>query len=110
MINWPHAEATLDAIDAASPECGFDMSTYDCGTSRCIAGWAAHLAGLDTRKSLPTKIFDTAADFLGVPPGEAWRLFTSDAFLRENAFGVYIIDSHPSTADIRTRLKELDSQ
>ncbi len=86
MVNWDNAEKVLDAIDA-EPK-AFDMRAWQgigvCGTTRCIAGWAAHLAGWKltnqaytaTRGTMAggdyehSPVWKVAVDFLGLDVSE----------------------------------------
>ncbi len=106
MVNWDNAERVLDAIDANPDQ--FDMTAW-CGTTRCIAGWAAHLDGWKMPRIVSSvwaekdnrsdRIPEIAARFLGIDYNDAMpQLFDATAFW-SNA---------PSTAEIRARLKELD--
>ncbi len=114
-VNWDNVERVLDAIDAQPDR--LSMASYEsaCGTTRCIAGWAAHLAGwsIVQHTGIATKdgesayghIDDIASDFLGIDArinsiGNGYsRIFSMSAFSTNT----------PSTDEIRARLKEFDS-
>ena len=56
------------------------LGTGDCGTSRCLAGWTVHLAGLDLAVMLRQEdgselVMNTAASILGLDQDQADRLF-----------------------------------
>lgn len=111
MINWEHAEKVLDAIDA-NPA-AFNMGAYDCGTSRCIAGHAANLAGVQTRRqdgeyAAPgVQIEDAAARYLAIDNFRdgSVMLFSASAFRHPDGE----VNLHPTTDEIRARLKEIDN-
>ncbi len=118
MVNWQNVERVLDAIDHERER--FDMGSYyygddtACGSTMCIAGWAAHLAGwtLSTGSPMAKRIVDQGSEsgavasiamgFMGldgIPLSKVYnRLFDPEAF-----------DSTvPSTDDIRARIKTFE--
>ena len=102
-VNWENAETLLDAIDEEG-EVGFNMDDYDCGTTRCIAGWAYYLSvgkSILQEPVLKRPVEVVACDYLGLPN-------TDDTFL--DLFAAWAFDSTtPTTDEIRARLKEMDS-
>ena len=100
MLKKPevHVEKILELanfIEALPPE-QFDMAHFECGTARCIAGWALHLDGQDVLAPLSTGSSSTRArDLLGIDGDRASDLFFSG------------IDYHPTTKEAARVLRHL---
>ena len=55
----------VDYIDE-SPESNGDLSGHDCGTTACIAGWAAAISGVNIKRAERFAIIEAAQDYLGL--------------------------------------------
>jgi hypothetical protein len=100
------AQQVLDAIELY--DAAFDMDTWfytagtgflspaetpSCGTTLCVAGWAAHLTGWTLIKAPGSRVYavrgdrcalipDAAREALGLPNDELFHLSSEDALFR----------------------------
>lgn len=61
----------------------FGPVLHNCGTAACVAGWAMALFAPRAR---PARVWNKAAELLGLDPGQAHELFEPDGYWIPDAY------------------------
>jgi len=101
-VNTGAVRAVVAAIEAEvhAWDQNYLLGSGECGTTRCLAGWAVHLAGLDLAAMCAAsdvdyiEVLEKARELLGLSEAQADDLFLN--------FGM--IGKQPTVAELKARV------